>query len=559
MVTTSFTLRKTSVGFGSYLQSTNGDSALRADQYVSLGEATAANANTFSANIIDSNSITLSWDLSFTLSASAAGVAPTAISIVASTTGEPITLQDGTQVYTTTSNAVKSFSDDIRVYPGQWVYYSLFVKYSDFAITPKTWFERVASVYIQVPKAYNSVNNLWARIPEYYRNLDVSQEGNPLYNFIELFGWELDRTRTLIDTIALSNDPELAVTPAIKELANQLGLETTVDILGTTKIRNLLRNIGYIRRRKGTVESISYYLSALTGCAISYETTGTGASASYIFKVHSQRVNFSSDPMFYDAALSPTTGVGATYRTSLTRSSTWGVYSYGSTSTTGASVTTSGTELTVKNVGTGTINVLVYQRKKFPYYRPSNLYTNFTSTKTTGSTFVNFHIATDTKMAEWESTVGSGSVPSPLFYDTWNTTALKLPVDSFNPSEERYQISYNNTSTTTVDMVPVLQFTLNAGASITLTKWLVEPFSVGPYFDGFTREGGLLPSASGVGTGISDYRWDPTGTQQSSFSYYMLDYQRTSQVVGNIIFNYIAPVTVKDQISIVWNHYYGKT
>lgn len=557
MVTTSFTLRKTSVGFGSYLQGNNDDGALRADQYITLGTATAANANKFSANIIDSNSITLSWELSFVLSASAAGVAPTALSIVASTTGEPITLQDGTQIYTTTNNTINSFSDDIRAYPGQWVYYSLFVKYSDFAATPVTWYERVASVYIQVPKAYNSVNNLWARIPEYYRNLDASQEGNPLYNFIELFGWELDRTRTLIDTIALSNDPDLAVTPAIKELASQMGLETTVDVLGTTKIRNLLNNIGYIRRRKGTVESISYYLSALTGCQISYETIGTGASASYIFKVHSQRVNFSSDPLFYQEALTPTTGVGATYRTSLTNSSTWGVYSYGATSTTGASVTTSGTYLTVANVGTGTINVLVYQRKKFPYYRPANLYTNFTSTQSSGASFVNFHIATDTKMAQWESTVGSGSVPSPLFYDTWNTTALKLPVDAFNPTDERYQISYNDTSTTTVDMVPILQFTLDAGASITLTKWLVEPFSVGAYFDGFKREGGLLPSASGIGTGVSDYRW--AGTQQNSFSYYMLDYQRTSQVVGDIILNYIAPVTVKDQVSILWNHYYGKT
>lgn len=557
MVTTSFTLRKLSAGYGSYLQNNGDDSALRSDQYVSLPNAALADSNTFTANIIDTTRVSLSWELSFALSASAPSAAPTSLMVVASTTGEPITVQDGVQIFTTTRNDITTTHDVIRVSPGRWVYYSLFVQYSDFAGT--TWYERVATLYIQIPIAYNSVNNLWARIPEYYRVLDADQEGNPLYNFLELFGWELDRTRTLIETIPLSIDPELAVTPALAELAKQMGLETTIDIVGTTKVRNLLNNIGYIRRRKGTIESISYYLSALTGCAISYETTGTGASASYNFKVHSQRINFAADPTFYQAAVSSTTGTGATNKTSLTSSATWGVYSYGATTTTGASVTTDGSTLTVSNVGTGTIDALVYQRTAFPYYPAGNLYAGFTSTKTAGASFSNFHIATDSKMAEWETTVLSGSVPSPLFYDTWNTTQQKLPVDAFHTEEERYEIPYNSTSTTTTNVVPILHFTLDAGATITLTNWLVEPFAINSYFDGNTREGGLLPAASGIGTGTSDYRWDPEGTAHESFSYYMLDYQRTHEVVSDIIINYIAPVTIKDQVAFEWNYYYGKT
>lgn len=558
MVTTSFTLRKLSTGYGSYLQKNgNTDSALRSDQYVSFGTA-VSDENTFSANIINADKITLSWGLSFSLSASASGSpVPAELRVVASTTGEPITVKDGTQVYSSTRNDITSVDDIVRVSPGRWVYYSLFLKYSNFA--GSVYFERVATLYIQVPLSYNSINNLWARIPEYYRTIDAEQEGNPLYNFLELFGWELDRTRTLIETIPLSIDPDLAVTPALAALATQMGLETTIDVVGTTKVRNLLQNIGYIRRRKGTIESIAYYLSALTGCNITYDTTGTGASASYNFKVHSERVNFSSDPTFYQAALAPTTGTGTTYRTSLTRSATWGVYSYGETTTTGASATTNGSTLSVKNIGTGTINVLIYQRLPFPYYPAANLYANFNSTQTTGASFINFHLSTASKMAQWESTVTSGSVPSPLFYDTWNTTPLKLPVDSFYPNEKRYQIIYNSTSTTTISSVPVLQFTLDAGASITLTNWLVEPYNINSYFDGYTREGALLPTAAGAaGTGVSDYRWDPAGTERNAFSYYMLDYQKVVSVVDKIIVNYIAPVTIKDQISIVWNYYYGK-
>lgn len=556
MATTSFTLRKTTTGLGSYLQGTGTDTALRSDQYVPLPETIATETNTFSANIIDSTKITLSWELSFSFSASAGAVStPTSLMIVASTTGEPITVQDGIQIFSTSRNDITTTNDTIRVSPGRWVYYSLFIQYS--LDDGRNWYQRVASLYIQVPVAYNSVGNLWNRIPEYYRVLDSEQEGNPLYNFLELFGWELDRTRTLIETIPLSIDPEIAVTPALSALASQMGLETDIGILGTTKVRNLLNNIGYIRRRKGTLESIAYYLSALTGCAISYETTGSGASATYKFKVHTQRVNFASDPSFLDASLTPTTGTGATHRTSLTKSATWAVYSYGATTTTGASVTTTGTELTVSNIGTGPISVMVYQRLPFPYYPASDLYTGFQSTITAGASFDNFHISTASKMAEWESGVLGGSVPSNLFYDTWNTSNKKLPIDPFHPEEQRYEISYNSTSTTPVSVIPVLVFTLAAGSSIKVKKWLVEPFSVGSYFDGDSREGGFLPATSGVGEGVADYRWG--GTRAQSFSYYMLDYQRTFSVVSDIIVNYIAPVTIKDNLSIEWNYYYGKS
>lgn len=557
MATTSFTLRKLSAGFGSYLQGTGEDTALRSDAYVSLTNIGNASSNFFTANIIDNDKLTISWDLSFTFKTSlpaGESAAPISMTIVASTTGEPITVKDGAQIYQDSRNDVTSIHDIIRATPGRWVYYSLFIQYSDFAGT--TWYERVAKLYIQIPIAYNSINNLWSRIPEYYRTLDANQEGNPLYNFLELFGWELDKTRTLIETIPLSIDPELAVTPALQELATQLGLETSIDIVGTTKVRNLLNNIGYIRRRKGTIESISYYLSALTGCAISYETTGSGAGASYTFNVHSQRVNFAVDPTFNQAIVSSTTGTGATYKTSLVNSATWGVYSYGATSTTGASVTTNGSTLTVKNVGTGNIDVLVYQRTAFPYYPAGDLYANFTSTQTAGASFNNFHVSTTAKMASWESNVSGGSVPSALFYDTWNTAQQKLPVDTFNPFEERYKITYNSTDETTVNLVPVLHFTLAANAIVTLTNWLVEPFSVGSYFDGNTREGGLLPAASGIGTGVSDYRWH--GTAKNSFSYYMLDYQKINTVTRDIIINYIAPVTIKDQVDLAWNYYYGK-
>lgn len=561
MVTTSFTLRKTSTGYGSYTRKNSSDTALKSDGFIEVTNALVATSS-FSANVINTDEVLLSWALSFSLATTGEDPAPISLAIVASATGEPQTLKDGSLVYTTTSNSINSYTDGVRVEKGRWVYYSLFAQYSDFALTPTTWYERLASLYIQIPKDYMSVNNLWARIPEYYRTLDASQADEPLYNFLELFGWEIDRVRSLVDSVAISNDPELAVPPALAELAYQLGLETTIEAVGTTKVRKLLSSIGKVRKNKGTSQSVEYYLNALTGCVISYEEDLTNPlSPQYTFNVHSQRINFCSDPKFTQSPTGTSYKTNATYSIAQTVAPTWGVYSYSSASALGASATTDGNTLTVSNTNTSdSITVLVHQRTAFPYYRAADLYTNYTPTLSAGASFQNFHIMEYTTMQTLEALFGMPSLPASLptlYYDTWNNTLNKLPQDTNHPEEVRYELNSNSTLEETVSVVPVLTFVLQPGATITLTKWLVEPFSISDYFDGDDREGGLIPTMAGSGTGTSDYRW--AGTVNSSFSYYMLDYKRISEVTEDIIRNYIAPVTVKDNININWNYYYGKT
>jgi hypothetical protein len=555
MATTSFTLRKTSVGFGSYVQKTGLDSALRSDQYIEIETAGTATTSTFSANIISPSEVLLSWDLSFSFVTSASSPNPIALAIVASPTGEPVTVKDGELVYQTSSNSNLSTEDIVRVSEGRWVYYSLFIKWSDFDTTsPTTWYERAATVYVQVPKRYNSVDNLWSRIPEHYRILDAAEPNNPLYNFIELFGWELDRTRTLIDTVALSNDPELAVTPALKELAYETGLEFDVDTLGTTKARALLTNIGYLRRRKGTIESITAYLSAITGCQISYQEI----DQVHFFRVHSQRINFVPDSRFSQAPTFPITGSSPS-KTNLTLASTWGVYTYASSTSNAASVSTNGSAVTVSVPagGTGNTTVVLYSNLSFPYYEPAYLYTAFVPTFTGGASFSAFHLTTPTiNGAPWEDQSAGTPYTAPI-YDTWNTSPLLLGTDPNAPGRYRVELAPNSASVTPVSVYPYLVFTVPNGGSVTVTDWMVEPYSIGDYFDGNTREGGLIPQTSGYGTGISDYRWD--GTEFQSYSYYTLDYQRVYTVAENIIKNYIAPVTVKDIISISWNYYYRNT
>jgi hypothetical protein len=288
---------------------------------------------------------------------------------------------------------------------------------------------------------------------------------------------------------------------------------------------------------------------------VTYTTIGTGASASYNFKVHNQRINFAADPTFFNATYTTTTGVGATNRVGLTKTATWGVYSYGNTGTTGASVTSVNNTLTVKNVGTGTIEALVYQTTAFPYYQSAYLYAGFTPTLSAGASFNNFHVSTPAKQTSWEANVTGGSVPSSLYFDTWNTVAQPLPVDNLHPAEVRFEIDPNSTETTTVSVIPVLHFSLAAGATITIKKWLVEPYSINEYFDGNSNEGGLIPELTGFGSGSSDYRW--ASSPNTSFSYYLLDYKRVFEVSQNIIRNYVAPVTIKDNVNVSFNYYHG--
>ena len=184
--------------------------------------------------------------------------------------------------------------------------------------------------------------------------------------------------------------------------------------------------------------------------------------------------------------------------------------------------------------------VVVQTVDKFPYAINAPLYTLFEASMTgAGASFSNFHVNTD-----------SGR------YDTWNTERRLLPTDPFNPSYTRALIEPNSVTETTVSTRAQLIFVLPPGGTLNLNHWLVEPNSVGDYFDGNTREGGLIPGSSGYGTGSSDYRW--AGTAHQSFSYYMLDYKRMYEIADDIIKNYLVPVTIKDNITLNWNHYLGK-
>lgn len=570
MALASFTLRKTTVGFGSYLRKASGtDNSLRSDGISTSGLQQIGN-NSFSANIIDDGVVRLSWVLSEPLvdeTTIVSGVDPVELVIVSSTRGEPITINDGIQLIRIDYlSSTTSYDDTPVIQEGRWIYYTLFARYSDGT---DYWYESVASLYIQIPIQYESTADLWNHMPEQYRALDYEQVPlshgyTPLYAFLDLIGDEVDRTKTIINTIALSNDPEIAVTPALEQLALETGLEISLTDLGTSKARNLLSSIGYLRQRKGTIGSIVAYISAMSGCVVEYEYKPAVAKP-HIFHVYPQRLNFISDPNFNQATISAYTAASVSgVRSTLQRTTTWGVYANGSdTNASGATPTITNTNNGISIAWpAGTYDnrtVLVYPRKSFPYVTNRNYGTSFDVTITGAASFNLAHTSTFTTMTSWEnSVIGASAAPSPLYQDgAWITT----PSYQANSTTQRYVINYpsqSGASFSTVTSVPVLEFTCPPGTTIFVGEWLWEEGSAGDYFYGGSRDGGYLPINTGAaGQGTFDYYWGAAGANVD-YSYYMLDHERVIKTVERVIDQYVMPVTMLSLYTIDWNYYVGK-
>ena len=293
MAFTSFTVRQTISDGGSALRRTNvtqdsstpngsgdavSDSGLRADGYFTPVPQSYLQS-TFEANVFNRTSIELNWEFGFTLVTSPSGTEPVEVMIRASNYGEPVTAGDGDFVVKVTANSyLEEYTDKNTAYikEGEWVYYAMFVRYQDSA--GDGFYERVATLSVQIPRDFGSTEALWSRVPLYYRGLDEDYATNttgyeydngPLYRYVELFGWELDKIRTTIYDTMRINDPEVIHSSAINSLANQNGVEFGKEALGTAKLRAVLNNIGYLRRTKGTINSVESYISALSGCGVS--------------------------------------------------------------------------------------------------------------------------------------------------------------------------------------------------------------------------------------------------------------------------------------------------
>jgi hypothetical protein len=532
MARVSFTLRRpsTDTDLGSYLRyddafgvRTDYDSALRAD-----GLQTAPNTfveSTFSASSVCYGEVELEWEVPIVEFADLTATPDvTEALLVYSAEGEPQTLASGTVLVESTDTFSYTHTG---LAEGRWAYYTLFVHYQSTG--GDSYYEKAASLSVLVPKDYGSTALLWKRIPEYYRNQDTSlgdlaydaaclgsvivssdQQVGPLLKYLSIFGFEMDRMRTMLDYQMVSYDPMLSNSEHLDALAEQLGVGLLSEALGARRLRSLLNDIGVFRRSKGTASSIEYFGQALAGSDITVdETTGE-------IIVYSQRVNYITDPK--DG--STVTTHRAAFNTEVTAPVDFSVdmsaYS-GTYSVTGSEFSGTGTGASV-----GVEHVLLHLSDAIPVQLSDR---------------VGFSVQSNigTEGIKWVRLV-NGAGASVGLQD------IALTVDGARVFE--VTVESNASAGVWTDVYVEYLVDLSAVPVFMNESLLAERNYLGTYFDGSTVRGGWLVDSSSV----SDYRWE--GSANASRSLFTEDYQRTKAVLGELLF-YILPITEVSKYTII--------
>lgn len=289
MARSSFTFKQTTnASVGSFLQiapnyypGSDDSTALRSDGYVTAPTNASGTELFLDANATGYSTVTLNWQINGTLATElTASPQVTALLLVYSPVGAPQTVADG-QLLTSITSALGTYKHS-NVATGAWAYYSLFSKYESNA--SNSWYELIGSTEVLVPKNYGSTDDLWKRVPRHYRIADQAIavagtptgdngdgapiSGGPLYRTLSVFGWDIDKMRTLIDYQMVAKDPANAATEALNALAFEVGLPITATDLGPIRLRNALWNVRSNTSTKGTLSGIERTLSNLTGSVV---------------------------------------------------------------------------------------------------------------------------------------------------------------------------------------------------------------------------------------------------------------------------------------------------
>jgi phage tail-like protein len=566
MARKSFTLQKLSAEYGSYVQYPSGtgaasvgltvrtddDSRLKSDGLLVApilstpvrSGSLLPYASFFSAEVSDYEEIILTWDAplnDLSLAPTNSTVVATALLISYSEDGEPPTVSDGTVI---TSDATSNIYYH-KVPSGKWAYYTMFVKFE--SRDGDLYYEPTAKLAVLTPAKYNSVDDLYKKIPEYYRNLDDNMStglGGPLYRYLSIFGFEIDRVRTALDFMISMKDPQLANSEVLDYLAQDLGVDLRAHELGAARLRNLMNIIGYLRRSEGTIGSLEYAMQAITGSDIEIDVDN------YVVKVFAQRVNLLKDPNLeriiaglFDGgspsssafSLELDAGVPSSSTSATVVSGTFTVgYEGGTPAATGGS--TIGNELWNYDpdlVSGGSVNVLQTLSNYIYVIGDDDLY--FSVQAGTTSPAQNSII----KVALYKDAPYGNISPAPVLVAQATTATTVAGI-------KYWRLTVPSTYTSYIPVYFAIFQESDVDAQQHFNSMLLERATNGNYFNGNTSFGGWLVD----GNTISDYRWynpvAPNGASPGlpieNFSVYNSNYQKTRAVASRFLTN-LLPVT----------------
>ena len=668
----SLRLRETTTDAG--LRATSGEGALRQDGFVSSTALAAALYARVTPRLGDYNPETGEWTVSVrwrtasipTTATPTSGLNIREARIMYSWEGYPEFWTDGEYLdtYSTTAdmaNPLVQYGIVTTRHLSNWLYYSMFYKYTDSSGNIYT--ERVAKNSVLIPTYHDTGSSMLNRIPAYYRRLDTTGH---LEKFLKVFGWEADICRSLIEEIMFLKDPQRVHQGSIDHLADTLGCMFTSEELRSHQLRELLGQTQRYHSQRGRADALLSLLGLVTDSEVSYRdfrvTSAAAASEPYAriqFTTTANRLNLIKDPR-----LNAAPGAAATWN-HLTSASA-GSITVGNTSagTTGVTLTTNGSSAGTAYIFPGDA---VQIKRSVPYYTSVEASLTNASAKvrlyrekptsagslppesqyysTDDTTYANYYktltlnndgttystsafeeqrgYALESSTAVAHAVYVTGTLNGTLFRARLyaNTESalgdynLKLDqqVDSSTSRFDQFDLSVVTSAGTEVlakedltvntsgevideansdavvtkitqttggvdytllidnvatiayaaatqlpsdgvstypfldtgveDLYPVIVVTLNNSASVTLDKWIFQPFANGPYFDGTVLDGYSYLSGGNV---VSDYAW--SGTADISESQYTPFRQRTAAAIRKVITNNI-PLTMSTELT----------
>ena len=523
MAYTSFRVRrKDSVGapdpnpFGSYLRGTDetaptgltrvdSDFAIRSTGLITATGSLIVDAS-FTATATDYSTIELEWSTFGMVNPADNGVGDSnifEIVVVYSKNGAPETVADGviikTQRYDDTVWAVTHHN----LPQGRWAYYSLFLHWNQNGTGPSgvNWYERVATLQELVPYNHGGSAVLWNRIPAYIKTGDTSgrdldptgNQRGQLERFIDVFGFELDRTRSLINAVITQYDPSITESESLDQLTSMLGLEITSKDIGTSRIRQIIQDIGYYRQRKGTLEAAAQYITAVSGSQVDIVESTTDPR--YTFRVHAEKANLVADSLFVIES----------------GTKKWDF----SSSSASCSYTKEDEVLTVSNTSGASAQFALISKVAVPVESGIDYWSSVKKSGD-GRVYGSFWSAS----AAWTE---------------WNTAEQDdylMPVN-LSPEDRRVILMPESASAMAY---PVMLFALDAGDVMDVSEWMVEPKTYGTFFNGSSDFGGFIYQNN-----FADHAW--ADQEYASYSTYTTNKKKTQDAITKLLPTLI-PVTV---------------
>lgn len=197
------------------------------------------------------------------------------VRLVRNSYGYPVNAFDGEiLVDEAKENDPTFYNDSTTLAKGAFYYYSLFV----YDTITYSWV-RAGNVTGVSVKDFNYGENMYKYLPEIYKITQVyiatsEWDNDDLYNFLALFGFQLDYSQTITSLLVDRYNLEKVGGSLIPSLLQQFGLTYEPEI-GYQQSRILVRDAVQIGKKKGSAEGLREFMKAFTGYAVPQPIAGT--------------------------------------------------------------------------------------------------------------------------------------------------------------------------------------------------------------------------------------------------------------------------------------------